>query len=353
MSENIYKQLAEHLDRLPIPFPATDSGVELRILKRWFTPEEAEIALSMNGYPEAVPVIAERLGKKPDAMQPILADMSKKGLIFRISKGEKQFYNIVPLAEGMWEFHMNSNDKEILQDLREYIDYFMEKSWYGTPTTQHRIIPISQSLSGNQDIMSYDQAEAIIKSQTKISVAHCICRKEHKLLGQGCNHLSEACMAFGTGAYFYIDNGLGREISQEEALKILHKAMDSGLVLQPGNGKKVWGICMCCGCCCGLLKALKKMDKPAAVAHTSFYAEVLVDNCTACGLCGERCPMDAINIDDTAIVNRDRCIGCGVCVGTCSVDAVELRQKDEAHRYVPPADVTEMQMKIARERGLL
>ena len=88
MSENIYKQLAEHLDRLPIPFPATDSGVELRILKRWFTPEEAEIALSMNGYPEAVPVIAERLGKKPDAMQPILADMSKKGLIFRISKGQ-------------------------------------------------------------------------------------------------------------------------------------------------------------------------------------------------------------------------------------------------------------------------
>ena len=159
-------------------------------------------------------------------------------------------------------------------------------------------------------------------------------------------------MAFGTGAYFYVDNGLGREISQEDALKILHKAMDSGLVLQPGNGKKVWGICMCCGCCCGLLKALRKMDKPAAVAHTSFYAEVLADNCTSCGLCEERCPMDAITIEDTAVINRDRCIGCGVCVGACSLDAVVLRQKDESNRYVPPADVIEMQMRIAKERGL-
>ena len=127
MPENIYKQLAKHLDKLPIPFPETDSGVELRILKRWFTPEEAEIALSMKGYPEPVTVIAKRLGSQTDTLQPILADMSKKGLIFRISKGDKQFYNIVPLAEGMWEFHINSNDKEIIKDLREYIDYFMEK----------------------------------------------------------------------------------------------------------------------------------------------------------------------------------------------------------------------------------
>jgi hypothetical protein len=71
-------------------------------------------------------------------------------------------------------------------------------------------------------------------------------------------------MAFGVGAYFYIENGYGREVSRDEAVAILKSAVDSGLVLQPGNGQKVWNMCMCCGCCRGLLRALKKFEKPAA-----------------------------------------------------------------------------------------
>ena len=38
---DVYTRLREHLDRLPAGFPATESGVELRILKRLFTPDEA------------------------------------------------------------------------------------------------------------------------------------------------------------------------------------------------------------------------------------------------------------------------------------------------------------------------
>lgn len=353
MSEDTYSRLARHLDTLPIPYPATESGVEIKILKRWFSPDEAAIALAMKGYPEPVAAIAQRLGREPESLQPVLEDMSKKGLIFRIAKGENRFYNIVPLAEGMWEFHLLTNDRETLQDLREYIDYFMEKGWYGTKTTQHRIIPISQSIPQDMDIMSYDQAEEIIKAQKKIAVTQCICRKEQKMLGQGCDHPLEVCMAFGAGAYFYIDNGLGREVSREEALKILRGAMDEGLVLQPGNGRKVWNLCMCCGCCCNLLRTLKKMEKPASVAHTSFFARVSDGDCTSCGLCEERCPMGAVTMVGTAVVNTDRCIGCGVCVGACSFDAVELKQKDASKRYVPPADMMDMHMQIARERGLL
>lgn len=351
MTENIYERLAKHLDTLPVPFPATESGVEIRILKRWFSPETAEIALAMNGYPESVSVIAKRLGREPEALAPILEEMSKKGLIFRISKGDNRLYNIVPLAEGMWEFHLNDFDKGILNDLNEYMDFFMKTGWYGTKTTQHRIIPISQSLSGDMEIMPYEQAEQIIKSQKKISVAYCICRKEEKLLGKGCDHPSETCMAFGVGAYYYIENGLGREVTTEEALKIMKNAMDSGLVLQPGNGQNAWSICMCCGCCCALLKALAKMEKPAEVAHTNFYAQVVADECIACGLCEERCPMGAIRMEgDVPVVNRDRCIGCGVCVGICNVAAVKLLQKREQDRYIPPKNVVEMQMRIYGER---
>jgi len=41
----LYRQLQRHLDRMPVGFPATESGVEIRILRQIFTPEEAELAL--------------------------------------------------------------------------------------------------------------------------------------------------------------------------------------------------------------------------------------------------------------------------------------------------------------------
>lgn len=350
--EEVYARLAKHLDKLPIPYPATESGIEQQILARWFSLREAEIALAMTGLPETVSAIAARLETEEAVLAPVLQDMSKRGLIFRIAKGEKSFYNIVPLAEGMWEFHINTNTLEDVRVLRQYFDEFMSKGWYGTRTTQHRIIPISESLAPDVEILPYEQAEAIIQAQTKISVAQCICRKEAKMLGEGCDHPREVCMAFGAGAYFYVENGLGREVTQEEALRILRGAMEAGLVLQPGNGQKAWNLCMCCGCCCALLKMLKKMEKPAEVAHTNFHARVIPQDCTACSLCEDRCPMDAISVDETAVVNRDRCIGCGVCVGICPPGAIKLHQKGPQERYIPPRDVMDMQLTIARERGL-
>jgi Na+-translocating ferredoxin:NAD+ oxidoreductase subunit B len=350
---DVYARLAKHLDTLPIPYPPTESGIELKILERWFTPEEAEIALAMTGLPEPVSAIAGRLNRPAGSLFPVLEAMTQRGLIFRVAKGDQRFYNIVPLAEGMWEFHLNLSPPEELKMLHEYLEFFMEKGWYGTRTTQHRIIPISKSIPAQIEITSYEQAEEIIKAQTKISVAPCICRKEQQMMGEGCAHLSEVCMAFGTGAFFYIDSDLGREISSAEALDILHKAMEDGLVLQPGNGQKVWGFCMCCGCCCSLLKALKKFESPASVAHTNFFAQVNTDNCSACGLCADRCPMEAITLDIAALINRERCIGCGVCVGACEFQGVALRQKEAKDRYIPPVDVLDMKIRIARERGLL
>ena len=40
----LYRKLQQHLDRMPVGFPATESGVEIRILQRLFTPDEAALA---------------------------------------------------------------------------------------------------------------------------------------------------------------------------------------------------------------------------------------------------------------------------------------------------------------------
>ena len=59
----VYRKLQKYLDRMPISYPATESGVEIRILKHLFTPEEAEIALQLSMIPETVERIYKRIKK--------------------------------------------------------------------------------------------------------------------------------------------------------------------------------------------------------------------------------------------------------------------------------------------------
>ena len=104
---------------------------------------------------------------------------------------------------------------------------------------------------------------------------------------------------------------------------------------------------------CQVLKNLKSLDSPAKVVHTNYYAEVIEDDCIACEACLERCQMDAITVDDTARVDPDRCIGCGLCVPECPSEALVMRQKTADEQYVPPANVVETYLNMARERGLV
>lgn len=83
---DVYERLAKHLDNLPASYPATDSGVELRILKRLFTSEEAEAALALTMFPESADEIAKRLGRDEREIEKLYYNMSKRGLILRSGK---------------------------------------------------------------------------------------------------------------------------------------------------------------------------------------------------------------------------------------------------------------------------
>ena len=350
---DIYKRLAKHLDDLPAGFPATESGVELRILRRLFSEEEAAIAVGLKMFPERISTIAKRLDRDQEELAEKLRTMAGKGLIFRSSKGKRPHYMAAQFVVGIWEYHVNDLDPDLIRDMNEYIPHLVDQLWAGSETKQLRIIPVAESLDQEMTVMGYEAAEEIIRQQSKIVVAECICRKEHHMIGQGCSNPLEACFIFGSGAYFYEENKLGRVVSREEALELFKQAVEAGLVVQPGNAQKPANICMCCGCCCQILKNLKELDNPGQLVHTNYYAEIVTDKCTSCGACVQRCPIAAISLGGTARVEPERCIGCGVCLAGCEFEAIGLHQKEAARQYTPPASMFETYAGMARERGKL
>jgi len=129
----------------------------------------------------------------------------------------------------------------------------------------------------------------------------------------------------------YVSGGLARPITRGEALDILGKAQDAGLVLQPLNTQRPEAICCCCGDCCGILGSIKKMPRPADYYASNFYAEIDPDLCSGCQDCIERCQLEAPFMKNgVAAINLDRCIGCGNCVMVCSSSAVHLKKKEAA-----------------------
>jgi ferredoxin len=213
---------------------------------------------------------------------------------------------------------------------------------------QMRVIPIEAALTEDNTVMNYDNVRNILDSvKGPYIVSPCVCTQQKELLGEPCKHnFTERCITNSTN---YLERGDGREISKQELYEILEKAEQEGLVIQPGNSKMAGGFCLCCGDCCGVLRMGKKLDKPAGFFASNYYTVVNPEECTTCGTCVERCPMEAITIDDYAVINLERCIGCGVCVTGCPSDAMMLKNKEKI--YVPPNDFGELYQKRALEKS--
>ena len=353
MSDDVYKKLAIHLDNTPGGYPETESGVELRILKKLFTPEEAELALSLIMMPEPVEGIAQRAGKDPETIRPVLLEMGRKGLIVHVHRKGTDTFMLLQFVVGIWEYQVNRLTEELIKDFNEYVPYLM-KDQERLKTKQLRVVPVEKAVTTELNVMDHEHLETLIRQQSKIIVAPCICRKEHAMVGKDCGKLKEACLIFGSGAYIYESRGVGRNITQDEALDIVRQGVKQGLVPQPSNTVKAVNICLCCDCCCQILSNIKKSDAPARLVNSNFQAVADKEECTGCQACEDICPMDAIHMDEqiTAVVNPERCIGCGLCITTCAFDAMSLTDKPDMERWEPPQTLVDTYMKIAKEKGL-
>jgi electron transport complex protein RnfB len=337
VNETSYRKLAEHLDRLPGGFAPSDTGAELRLLQRLFTPQEAELATHLTLEREEAKVIAGRAGLPPAETEQRLDEMSKKGLIFSIqSEDAPSLYQAVPLVVGIYEFQVNNLSQELLQGLG---DYWNTRRQRPRPQTipQMRTIPVGESIEPHLEALPYEQVDELVKAHDRFAVAPCICRRHARMTGGGCDVPEESCLIFGEWADYYVRDGRGRSIDRSEVMDILTRADAANLVLQPNNARDISFICCCCGCCCGILKGLQSHPRPSEIVASSFIAEVEPALCEGCWVCVERCQMQALAEDgDRVALDTDRCIGCGLCVSTCPSGALTLVRKPDSERTHPP-----------------
>jgi ferredoxin len=350
---DIYRELQRHLDGLPIGYPATELGVEIRILRQLFTPEEARVAVALTMMPEPLERIHKRMGRaapSPEQLRQMLDAMVGKGIVLASTRDEKTYYRNAMLAVGMYELQVERLTEQLARDIDEYLGGAFGEEMYRTRIPQLRTIPIEESVRApdKYSLASYDEIRQVIEEAgTPIAVANCVCRQSKDLLGQSCHatDLRETCLQFRGWADYSVGLGLARVISKEDALDILDKAQQAGLVLQPENTRRPGYVCCCCGDCCAVLTTVKRFPRPAELYASNHYAEVEEGLCTGCQLCVDGCQLEAPRMRGNVVaIDRDRCIGCGNCVVKCPCNAIQLRKKET--ESLPPKDTKALYAEI-------
>ncbi len=349
---DVYKRLAKKLDDMPNGYPVTESGVELKILRKIYTPVEAEMALKINDIPETAERIANRLGKSTAEMKEILDYMDSKGQVSRLKLFGQDMYMILPFIIGIYEYQLNQMDKELADLFEEYAPTLL-KMVGGFEPALARVIPVNAHIEGKHEVLRYEDLRGMIESSKSFSVRDCICRWEHEIQGKPCKHPMETCLTFSHEENAYDHTTIGRPISKVEALEILDESEKEGLVHNTYNIKSgQMFVCNCCPCCCGLMRGLKELKAPYLIARSNFVALIAEDTCSACGVCAEeRCPMDAIvDEEDAYTVQQDMCIGCGVCTTTCPTESIILVRRPTSEQNIPANDILDWRKKRSENR---
>jgi NAD-dependent dihydropyrimidine dehydrogenase PreA subunit/predicted transcriptional regulator len=345
-----------------MPFPITDKLYAL--LKELITDEEAKFIGSVFRKPSlTMEQIKQKSDLNEDSINKTLDRLMRGGVIVRTQSRSTgvTVYRLMGPFPGMFEFTMMKGETDehhkklaiLFEDLfNDMSDKTQEN--YDSITAQYknfpaidRTVPVEEEVDvGQEHVLSSEEVTKLIDDYEDIGLAHCYCRHEKDLANDSCKVSGERenCIVLGKGARFMIEYEFAKTISKEDAKKILLYAEDEGLVhkvfhvhLDPS--KPIEGICSCCACCCGIFRLFYKGVMPLHTT-TNYIAEVNEEDCTGCGTCEEKCPMEAIELEDgIAQIDTSRCIGCGLCVHHCPDEVMKLKHTGLRDVFVLPPKI--------------
>ncbi|MFC1914710.1 DUF362 domain-containing protein [Chloroflexota bacterium] len=345
LTDEAYEKWADQMNALANGFPRTESGVEIKILKKISPPEEAWLVSQLGHSLESAEDISARIGLPVKEVKQRLETAAHHGTVsVNDSKGFDR-YQLIPFIPGLLESSTHSQDQEFALLYEQYMMLRGTQGILGATPPIQRVMPAYQALN-TESVLPYEDVRALLLEAKDFWIIDCACRIEQDLIGnRKCDFPVKNCIQFtkeGESSRSFDFNNCGESlerISQEEALAILDEAEEIGLVHTVHNNAKALGyICNCCGCCCVTLRPINEHGINS-VLKANYYAEIKPEECTACEICIDRCQIGAISMkEDVAIVDLDQCIGCGLCVTGCSSDAAYLHKKPDAQLVHPPAD---------------
>lgn len=306
---------------------APDSPLIPEIFNLLVNDEEAKVML-LASPPATVGEMAEQSGLSGDAVLEMMESLFYRGLVFKATRGgDKKWYRVKTIPQMHDSTTLTPGISRQVLDLWKT---YMEEEWpaYGQavmevmPGSIMRVVPVNESIEPQAQVMAYEDVLNIVNNAQTLSVTRCSCR----VISGDCDKPLEVCMQVDRAAQYNIERGTGRAIDEKEAVEILQKSREAGLIHTVDNRRNVGHvICNCCSDCClnwSVMKGPKKW-----VAPSRFEAVVDETLCSSCETCLDRCFFDAISMSDqAAFVDSEKCLGCGVCTVVCPTEALKLKQ---------------------------
>ncbi len=364
--EAAYMLLAERLNKTPVGAPVNEELME--ILHHLYSESEAIVGSKFPMAPMKFEQIANITGIEKDELENTLKRMIHKGLVLNIPTPDETIYMLSPMMVGFFEFtfqRINTPDYVDMKKLAEQFERYFDRpevreGMFGTDTKQFRTLVYENVIPNvvQTEVMTYEKASEIIRQAGYGAIALCTCRHKAQHLGKKCeiNAPLETCTTLGNVARMSVAKGWAKEATVDEMLEVLEKTHKLGLVHLCDNVlNEPAFLCHCCGCCCEVLGTIKKFGISAA--HPSnFVPDLDLDKCVKCGICAQKCQIDAIQMTEkegeqgAPEVNKQKCIGCGVCASKCPTGALTMVQRSEFH--IPPKNKMEQFQRIAQERKI-
>jgi formate hydrogenlyase subunit 6/NADH:ubiquinone oxidoreductase subunit I len=364
-----YRLLQQALDRQVTGAP--DSAVFGQILRLLYSPEEAALVRRVPIIPTPLDKLAARLDLPPDELDARLTRLAERGLILDLTNHGRRYFALPPVVIGFFEFvFMRVRDDVPLAELAALFDAYMRepdgafarsvfrgRTQLGRSLVHEDALPDEPSV----EVLDWERATALIRDARAVAVSLCACRHKATHLDHACDRPLRSCLSLNGGAEMLTRTGNAEAISHDEALDILAECRAAGLAQTADNVQhNVSFICNCCGCCCGMMQAIRDFDLTGAIVTSNWLMSVDLAQCNGCGKCVAACPVDAIELAERregrrrvrwAVVDSERCLGCGTCSGACKFGGIEMVPR--AQRVYTPQNMVERTVAMAVERGKL
>jgi electron transport complex protein RnfB len=327
---DIYEQLAEMFDRAPLGLAKTPSMMEL--LRLQYTPAEAELAVKMGFNALRLDELQQKVGIETEQLKSMLNTMADKGTMWITPGQDDPKYSPVReggpglIETGAWGNVRFPHSVPLMKALHRVQREFAVQRLSKLGFTTSRVWASPTALP--KDAEPTENVAEMIKLAGYWSVSTCSCRLPHWMADPGnhCTHLLETCLLLGKLGQWAVEHGMSRRITYDEAVEILRRSNEDGLVhtYDPNQA-----ICNCCADCCVFLVGMRETGA-RTLEPSPFVARINEETCSACGVCADRCPADAIEVGACSTVDESLCLGCGVCVPSCRTGSAALVRRLEA-----------------------